>query len=341
MITVDHPLVHEPGVFWKMPDAEYHAAVALSASGCKSLRVSALNWYMLSPLNPMPHEEPSTIQQTIGTATHKRILEGSEAFYEQYAPSLERDAYPNALETNEDLMLAIIGAGGPKPRSNMRKAELIDMLRSFVPDAEIWQDLQSEHGRQNSGKTLLRQEQINQIEIAAAMIERHPDPYLKRAFRDGAPEVSIFWTDEATGVPCKARLDYLKPRLIVDLKTFSNPYGMSIDKAIARAMANYRYHVQAAWYLEAAKVAELFDDWQFKGTKEFLFVFQQQGIAPVARGKLFGAGLVMDIARQEIEQAKLTWARCWEHYGPDEPWLDTTGITQFADEDFPAYIGDP
>lgn len=331
MITVDDPLVHDAGVFFGLPDEEYHAALALSATGIKSLRVSTLDWWMRSPLNPEPHEEPSTIQQAIGTASHKRILEGSEAFYEQYAPTLERDAYPDALETNEDLMLAIIGAGGPKPRSTMRKAELIDMLRSFVPDALIWQDLQSEHGQRNAGKTLLRQEQINQIEIAAAMIERHPD--LGRAFRDGAPEVSIFWTDEATGVPCKARLDYLKPRLIVDLKTFSNPYGMSIDKAIARAMANYRYHVQAAWYLEAAKV--------YEGNKEFLFVFQQQGIAPVARGKLFGPGLVLDIANQEIEQAKLTWARCWEHFGPDEPWLDTTGITQFADEDFPAYIGDP
>jgi hypothetical protein len=50
----------------------------------------------------------------------------------------------------------------------------------------------------------------------------------------------------------KARLDYLKPRAIVDLKTVGNPHGKPVAQAVNVALANYRYHVQAAVYQEAA-----------------------------------------------------------------------------------------
>ncbi len=69
--------------------------------------------------------------------------------------------------------------------------------------------------------------------------------------------------------------------------------------------------------------------------RTFLFVFQQQGPAPVARGMVLGPGTIMDIARQEVEQAKLRWVRCWETFGPDAPWVDTTEIGTFDDVMFP------
>src|SRR5262249_30177801 len=149
---------------------------------------------------------------------------------------------------------------------------------------------------------------IRRIEIAAAMIEHHPQ--LGRAFTGGMPEVSVFWTDDRTGVPCKARFDYLKPRAIVDLKSYENVIGLPVRKAIARCVANYRYHIQAAFYLEGAKAArELVTAGRIFGvvdtgfvkalvdTRErtFLFVFQQKGPAPLARGMVLAPGLTLDI----------------------------------------------
>ena len=43
------------------------------------------------------------------------------------------------------------------------------------------------------------------------------NPHLARAFQGGIPEVSVFWIDEHR-IACKCRLDWLKPRTIVDIK---------------------------------------------------------------------------------------------------------------------------
>src|SRR3546814_14526079 len=76
-----------------------------------------------------------------------------------------------------------------------------------------------------------------------SMIEKHPD--LSKAFSGGHPEVSIFWQDEQTGISCKARLDYLKARAIVDLKTFSNPLSKPIDKAISTRSEEHTSELQS------------------------------------------------------------------------------------------------
>ena len=41
-----------PGIYFGMPDSEYHADPSLSNSGIKSLLVSALDFWTESPINP-------------------------------------------------------------------------------------------------------------------------------------------------------------------------------------------------------------------------------------------------------------------------------------------------
>ncbi len=338
MPPIKHTLIHENGVFFGLPAEEYHAALALSASGIKWLRVSPLDWWARSPLNPKPFEPESSDAMIAGTAYHKRILEGREAFLAAYAPSLNQADYPEALVTNEQLYQAIVDRGSMTKKS-ARKDELIHELRRVWPQAPIWQMMQTMHAELHSGKTLLSAELMARIEYAAAMIEKHPQ--LSLAFTGGMPEVSIFWTDEETGIPCKARLDYLKPQAVVDLKTFTNQFGMPIRKAIARQMANYRYHIQARWYLDAASLVNADGTFGWAAhPRTFLFVFQQQGPAPVARGLVLDPGTIMDIARQEIDEAKAQWMRCWHTFGPGDPWVDTHEIETFDDTEFPAYIAE-
>jgi len=64
---------------------------------------------------------------------------------------------------------------------------------------------------------------------------------------DGHSEVSAFWTDEDTGVRCRARFDRRNPGQIVDLKTAAdaNPAGFG------RAVASFGYDLSTAWYREA------------------------------------------------------------------------------------------
>lgn len=67
--------------------------------------------------------------------------------------------------------------------------------------------------------------------------------------RDGDPEVTLTWLDKATGLPCKARPDYLvrSRRMCVDVKTTDD----ASEEAFARTVAKYRYHVQDALYRDA------------------------------------------------------------------------------------------
>ena len=351
-IKVEHPAVHEDGVWFGLDEAEYHAAFALSASGIKNLRISTLDFWARSVLNP-DYEDEDTEAMKIGRAYDRRITEGKERFYQQYASALASEDLEGALKTVEDITEELTERGIAFKKS-AKKPELVELLKQHAPEIPFHADLIERHAKANEGKELLSADLIHRIEVAAAMIEKHPQ--LGKAFSGGHAQVSIFWHDRETGIPMKARLDYLKPRAVVDLKTVGNEIGAPIDKAVARAVASYKYHVQSRLYLDAADEARRMIrknelavhgevDTAFINAllaaeeRTFLFVFQAKGIAPVAVGKVLPHGLTLDLARVEIDQAKATFARAWETYGPD-PWLDIREVGTFDSTEFPAWISD-
>jgi len=327
-LAVDHPAVHPPGIYFEMPFEEYRAALALSAHGIVQLRSSPLNWWVHSPLNPELVEE-ETDAKIIGKAYHTHIIEGASVFRDRYAMELRKKDWPNALITKEMLAAHIIGRGGTV-RSSATKADLIGECLRLDATAQIWDRIEEDHARRHEGKIFLSPSLYTDIEIASAIIQNHRQ--LRKAFTGGQPEVSIFWFDPATGVPCKARIDYLKPRAIVDLKTFVSR-DMNPDKAIARAVATYKYHIQAAFYLRAMRHV------QPKMDRTFLFVFQDKGKAPIVRGKVMAPGIALDIGHAAIEEALEKWKRCWSQWRED-PWNEITDITTFEDNEFPVWMAD-
>lgn len=109
---------------------------------------------------------------------------------------------------------------------------------------------------------------MDRVKAMAAVVEQHP--LASALFRGGRPEQSLFWTDQITGVPMRARLDWLSApgasRLIVaDYKTTT-----SVDlAAIERSVYEYGYNQQGAQYLDAVQALELGGD-----DAVFVFVFQ-------------------------------------------------------------------
>ena len=99
------------------------------------------------------------------------------------------------------------------------------------------------------GKVPLLPYQFDVVRAVAGSIRAHP--IASQAFRDGEAEVTLTWQDVETGVPCKARPDYLPRhgRWLIDLKT-----GSSANPRTWRDQA-YRlgYHARAAWYLDGAE----------------------------------------------------------------------------------------
>ena len=104
------------------------------------------------------------------------------------------------------------------------------------------------------------------VESMAVAIRAHP---LAGALLDperGKAEQSLFWQDDETGVWRRARLDFLRDRIIVDYKTCDRADRESIRKAVA----NYGYHIQDAQYRDGVRALGIDDD------PAFLFVFQEK-----------------------------------------------------------------
>lgn len=345
-LVVDHPLVHAPGIYFGLPEEEYHAALALSASGIKALRIDPMVWWLQSPLNPDLIEE-ETVAKRIGKAFHARIVEGANAFAQRYARELDPADHPNALRTVADLTDALAKHNISSGRR--LKGELIRILLHHEPDAVIWDELVRRHAEIHDGKIMLEADLLDQIERAAGRVESHPE--LCKAFADGEPEVSVFWVDPS-GVPCKCRMDFLKPRAIVDLKSFSLR-GVLPDREVAQSVARYKYHIQADFYLRgAAAIPRLVEQGLVAGNhdpdflravvdaddKTFLFVWQAQGL-PLLLGKILGPGIILDIAHAAVEDALIRWADAWRRWGPAE-WNQIRPITRFDDSEFPPWIND-
>ena len=368
----DTPPFPEPGIYFNMPEADYHAVPALSNSGIKALASSPMLFWARSWLNPDKEEEDKE-HRILGNAYHCRILEGRQTFEKRFAVSLDRKDYPDALSTNDEIKAAIYEAGerpvsvvptgGTKVSASgkespitraAKKEDWIEQLLKIDPAAQIWDEIVLDHAGDHAGKAMIGQDQWKRLEIAAYMIDR--DPELTKAFSGGHPEVSLFWHCSRTGVPMKARVDYLKIRAMVDLKSFGNQRERSIERAIAYEIAGYHYNIQPSVYFEgaeevrkivrergAAAVHGLVDPtWALQWAKHtepdrWLFVFQQKGPAPVTRGLWYPrGGSTKTITDEIVRRQKLKFREYARTFGV-EPWLDIEPIYDLADEDIPPF----
>ena len=127
----------------------------------------------------------------------------------------------------------------------------------------------------NAGKYPLLTKELAEVRAMARRIQEHP--LAGPVFSVGDPEQSAFAVDEQTGVWKRGRFDWLPPidssrRLIIpDYKTARS----AAPRPFARAVADYRYHMQAAWY------SDLITEMGLHADVAFVFVVQEK-TAPYA-----------------------------------------------------------
>nr|DAE07958.1 MAG TPA: Exodeoxyribonuclease 8 [Siphoviridae sp. ctbLB3] len=113
-----------------------------------------------------------------------------------------------------------------------------DDLNPRTKDGKAWLEAQAD-------KIILKAEWHEQIQGMADSITAHS--VASKLLTGGTAETSYFWTDADTGAECRCRPDYLHPSgIIVDLKSTTD----ASPTAFAKSCANFRYHVQAAFYSE-------------------------------------------------------------------------------------------
>lgn len=109
--------------------------------------------------------------------------------------------------------------------------------------------------KDNPDLTAISQDQMDAITEIQANVMSHP--VAKELFLDGVAEKSIFWLDLETGALCKCRPDFLRSDgVIIDLKSTDD----ARPQAFQRSIANYRYHVQSAYYMDGVTLGTNRDD---------------------------------------------------------------------------------
>ena len=221
-----------------MTHEEYHNDTSrVSKSGLDKLDQSAAHYYA-AYLDPNRERRDETAAMFEGTALHTAILERNE-FNKRYillpknAPSMDCLRHRNAAK--------------PSP----------DTLKNIK-----WWD---EFNVQRKDRLIIKNDLYNEVQKISDSVFRHPAANWLLSNK-ATVEGYIQWDDIETGVPCKCRPDFditdkNSPPLFVDLKSTINasPDGFS------KSVVNYRYDIQAAFYLDGAAA-------NFKPRDGFIFI---------------------------------------------------------------------
>jgi len=106
-------------------------------------------------------------------------------------------------------------------------------------------EIYAEFAEANEGRTIITSDQWDTAHLIRDQLLADPE-YRRVCNPGGLIEFSAFGTDADTGLDIKARADHYFDGTVMDLKSAvdASPHGF------ARAVASYRYHLQAAHYLE-------------------------------------------------------------------------------------------
>jgi PDDEXK-like domain of unknown function (DUF3799)/SAP domain len=238
-----------------LSNADYHAAPGLSSTQLKTISASPLA-YWDAYINPEREPREDKHCFLVGDGTHKLVLEPG-TFEQTYAVGFDKTAFPDALDTVADLKKACSERGlmvsGAKP-------ELVERLvDDGFPASKIMLALERGHQKTMAGRLPIpARDYKNMVGMLKAISN---DPIASGLIAGADAEQSFFWRDEEWLVPDadgvltpllrKCRTDFIPAAggIIGDVKTTDDVS----EEGFGRAIANYGYHISAAWYLDVLK----------------------------------------------------------------------------------------
>lgn len=306
---------------------DYFAAEGLSQSGMKDLEVSPLR-YWHKHINPdRPFDEP-TPEMQFGTALHCAVLEPDE-FDKRYACELTADQFEDCLVTVDDIRAFIVSKGGTA--KGTRKADLVAQAQAIDPNVPILDVLKARHDQLNVGKSVIKT--ADWLRVMRAAESLRDEPRVKQLLSEGRSEVSMFATDPISGTPIKARMDWVTPNLTLDLKTFSQRHGKTIDRSVADAILYERYYRQGWLY---TRIREL----NGQPNMPFVIAFVESTEPHEVRIKRLTpksgamANFYWELAATECHAFMWQYAECLKKFGTN-PWRYAQEIEALTDGDMP------
>lgn len=153
----------------------------------------------------------------------------------------------------------------------------------------------------NAGREIVDASQMAAAKAQAAAVRALPD--VGALLSDGMPEASAFWIDDTTAELCKCRPDWVSPAgdgvVLVDGKTCQD----ASPDGFGRAIWNYCYHLQAAWYSDGCEAAT------GQRVHGFVFAAVESAWPHQAAAYMLGDD-VLDAARRENRRLLNLYAEC-------------------------------
>ena len=270
--------VYPEGIYFGMPEDEYHKIPYFSRSACEEMIFdpSGEEYWYNSPMNPNRPEQVETEAMRLGTAIHTKLLE-PEKFDELYIKEPSENDFPDKviLKGVEDLK-AFLKSVGEKVSGN--KPDLIQRVMPYLdPKCHMVWDVYiagfKERAKDMRVITADTFEILKGIEESLSL-----RPNMPELFKNSISEITIIWKEN--GILCKCRLDGARPEAIIEVKSFAVKHKKKpLEKAMTDTFNYDRYNLQSFVYLQAlstaiknvnAGKAKVYGDVDKEWLKEFL-----------------------------------------------------------------------
>lgn len=276
-----------PGRYPGVPEAAYFAADALNASTLKPIGRSPA--HCLAAMEAAA--SPDTEAQLVGRLVHCALLEPVR-FAADYCPAPAPADFPEALTDLASYKAAARAAGLPVSGT---KADLRERLEGAGAKVAFWEDVAAEA---TANRTALRPEHWALAQAVLGAVAANPRA--RAALSGGAAEETLVWHDGATGLRCKARLDYYREDLgvVFDVKTCDDARPERVERDILK----WGYHLSAAHYLAGLRQLGLPGD-------NFAWIFAEKK-PPHAIGLYMASPALLAQAGRDWAELMARFARC-------------------------------
>ena len=201
----------------RLTNGQYHGGEAVSKSQLDVLAISPAHYHYRYLSGE--YRDATTPTLEFGSMVHSYVLEFDDFFSEYCRVPADAPKPPTAQQVN-----------AKKPSD--------DTLVSI----KWWADFRKE----NAGKKPITEQELATLHAIRGAI--FANKTARKLLTEGIAESSVYFTEPETGIDCRVRPDWYSARdFIVDLKTTAS----AAPRAFGYSAAKYRYHVQAAMYMDA------------------------------------------------------------------------------------------
>jgi len=252
----------DDGIYFQLPEDQYHAQKRISSSGIQSLLISPGTFWHRSPLNPdyaKNEAKRDPMARIIGRAYHTARLEPS-MMDNRFAREPHVSEFEGVLATDAAVKKELKAMGEAQTKSGELALARAYRLKEVGYEGDIFSIIMHEFKESLDGREAVPAEVWDDI-IRDGERLRSCEAVCEILYNGGSDcghEVSVFWTDKE-GNKYKCRFDKILPDRFIDLKTFANSMGKELMQNLNDAFQYNRYYIQGSHYFNGSEVVRTSD----------------------------------------------------------------------------------